>query len=310
MYKKLILLHQFSVPVPIVKILKDGSQPDSPVRFRRDESRTFEASFSLAKNLNHDDEISFNWTIIKASFPPLRISDEEELFLPDTRELIVGRNRLKLGLKLVVFEVQIAGISLFSRDFIFLKVEESAIVAKIAGGTAVVRSIQKPLVLDGTPSYDPEDEQRTRPFIYLWSCLQEQHNARDLNISDGNIIDLINGSLRNALAGSTNSTSRLSRQTSDSNILNLANVSLNETRNESSRLLSKLTNFTGRSLSQLPDTVFKPHPLHGKVFLDTTKLVSNNTYYVVLKVRKDVRTAEYMQSLHIREWELIDIEIR
>ena len=288
-----------------MKILNDESQPDRPRRFRRDESRIFEASFSLEKNLR--GEIYFYWTISNASFPLLNISENEKMFHHNMRELNVGRKLLQPGLKLVVFELQIAGISLVSRDFLFLEVEESALVAKIAGGTKVERSIRKLVILDGTPSYDPEDEEGKRPFIFSWFCLQEQDKASHLNISDRNISEVINGSFRDALANTTNSTSRTFEGTFDSDILNLDKSPLNETRDEPSRLL---TDLTSKRLLLLPSTVFKSHPRHGQVILDTTKLISNNTYYVLLKVRKDVRIADYVQTLHIRDEELIDIEIR
>lgn len=249
-------------------------------------------------------QISFNWTVSSLSFPPLNISENEKIFRHNTRELNVGRHLLQLGLKLVVFELQIAGMSLASRDFAFLKVEESALVAKIAGGTELERSIRKPVILDGTQSYDPEDEGRKRPLIYSWFCFQEQDIASDLNISR-----LINGSVREVLANSTDSITRLSRETSDSESLSLARGSLNETSDESPKFFTKLTNVTGKRLFQLPNTLFNFHPRYGHVILDTTKLISNNTYYVLLKVRKDIRIADYMQSLYIRDEELVDIEI-
>ncbi|XP_078352373.1 polycystin family receptor for egg jelly-like [Oculina patagonica] len=296
-------LYGCQVTVPEVKILNGESQPDSPKRFRRDETRTFEASFSLEKSLR--EQISFNWTISSLSFPPLNISENEKMFVHNTRELNVGRHLLQVGLYLVVFELQIAGMSLASRDFAFLKITESALVAKIAGGTAVERSIRKPVILDGTQSYDPEDEGKKGPLIYSWYCFQEQDIAPDLNISR-----LINGSVREVLANSSSSISRLSRETSDSGFLNLARSSLNETSDESSWLLSKLTNVTGKRLLQLPNTVFKFYPRPGHVILDTTKLISNNTYFVLLKVHKGVRIAEYTQSIHFRDEELVNIEIR
>lgn len=278
--------------VPEVSILNAGLQPDRPTRFRRDESRTFEASFFLEKE--ETGKISFSWTVSNLSLPALNISENAELFVHNTRELNVGRRVLQLGLKLVVFELRIAGKSMASRDFAFLRVEESALVATIAGGTAVQRSIRKPIILDGTPSYDPEDEGGTRALNYTWFCFQDQENASDFSIPDGNISQRLNSLISHVLNNS------------------LLNHVLNKTlpSNEQPEILSKVSNLIGKSLFQLPNSVFKDHQEHGRVILNTTKLISNNTYYVLLTVRKHERIAHYVQTLHIRDEEMLDIEIR
>ena len=266
-----------------MNILNAGLQPDRPRRFRRDESRTFQASFFLTKN--ETVNISFSWTVSKLSFRQLNYSQNGELFVHNTRELNVGRRVLQVGLKLVVFELRIAGKSMAFRDFAFLQVEESALVATIAGGTVVQRSIRNPIVLDGTPSFDPEDEEGSRAINFTWFCFQAQENASDFSISDGNISQRVK-SLHN-------------------HVLNKTLPSI-----EDPELLSKVTNLTGKSLIQLPSTVFKEYPEHGRVILNTTQLINNNTYYVLLTVRKDERIARYMQTLHIRDEDLLDIEIR
>lgn len=263
-----------------MNILNAGLQPDRPKIFRRDESRTFQASFSLAKD--ETGKISFRWTVSKLTFQPPNTSENGELFVENTRELNVGRRSLQVGLKLVVFELRIVGKSMAFRDFAFLRVEESALVATIAGGTAVQRSIRKPIVLDGTPSYDPEDEKASGALNFTWSCFQAQENDSDFSVSDGNISQ------------------------------SLLNHVLNETLSSNAKpeILSKVTNVTGKSLIQLPNSVFKDFPEHGRVILTTTQLINNNTYYVLLTVSKNERTAYYLQTLHIRDEDMLDIEIR
>jgi len=275
------LLDKYAVPE--VNILNAGLQPDRPKRFRRDESRTFEASFSLAKD--ETGKISFSWTVSNLSFQPPNNSENGELFAHNTRELNIGRRFLQVGLKLVVFELRIAGKSMAFRDFAFLQVEESALVATIAGGTEVQRSIRKPIVLDGTPSHDPEDEKASRALNFTWFCFQAQENASDFSISDGNISQRVK-SLLNHLLNKTLSS------------------------NEEPEILSKAINLTGKNLIQLPNSVFKDYPEHGQVILNTTQLINNNTYYVLLTVHKNKRIAHYMQTLHIRDEDLLDIEIR
>lgn len=269
--------------VPEVNILNAGLQPDRPKIFRRDESRTFQASFSLAKN--ETGEISFSWTVSDLSFQPPNTSETGELFVQNTRELNVGRRFLQVGMKLVVFELRIAGKSMAFRDFAFLRVEESALVATIAGGTAVQRSIRKPIVLDGTPSYDPEDVKASGALNFTWSCFQAQESASDFSISDGNISQTFTGLLNHVLNKTLSS-------------------------NNKPDILSKVTNLTGKSLFELPSSLFKDYTEHGQVILNTTQLIINNTYYVLLTVRKDERIAHYMQTLHIRDEDMLDIEIR
>lgn len=171
------------------------------------------------------------------------------------------------------------------RDFAFLQVKESALVATIAGGTAVQRSIHKPIVLDGTPSYDPEDGEGSSAVNFTWACFQAQENAPDFSTSHGNISE---------------------------GVKSLLNLVLNKTlpSNEKPDLLPKVTNLTGKSLIQLPSSVFRDYPDNGRVILNTTQLINNNTYYVLLTVRKNERIARYMQTLHVRDEDLLDIEIR
>lgn len=287
--------------VPEVNILNTGSQPDRPTRFRRDETRTFEASFSTRNRIT--GHISFTWAVNDLSFPPLNVSEKANLFLHNTLELNVERKGLQAGLKLVMFELRIAEQPMASRDFAFLQVDQSALVTLIAGGTVVDRSINKPIILDGTPSYDPEDEGRTRPLSFWWSCFLAQVNASDFNNPVANI------SVTDGPNNSTNSTTRLS---AESGTQKLGNFSLHEISEESSlEILSKLTNVTRRNLVQLPNGVFTTdYPHNGKVTLDTTKLISNNKYYVLLTVHKGDRIAYSVQTLHIRDEELVDIEIR
>jgi len=229
--------------------------------------------------------ISFSWTVSKLSFRPPNNSEDGELFVRNTRELNVGRRLLQIGLKLVVFELRIDGKSMAFRDFAFLQVKESALVATIAGGTAVQRSIHKPIVLDGTPSYDPEDGEGSSAVNFTWACFQAKENAPDLSTSDGNISE---------------------------GVKSLLNHVLNKTlpSNEKPDLLPKVTNLTGKSLIQLPSSVFSYYPEHGRVILNTTQLINNNTYFVLLTVRKNERIARYMQTLHVRDEDLLDIEIR
>jgi len=266
-----------------VKILNAGLQPDRPKRFRRDESRTFQASFILAED--ETGNISFSWMVSNFSFQPPNNSENGELLAHNTRELNIGRRFLPVGLKLVVFELRIEGKSMAFRDFAFLQVKESALVATIAGGTAVQRSIRKPIVLDGTPSLDPEDEKASSVLNFTWSCFRAQENVSDFNISDGNISQRFK-SLLNSVLNKTLSS------------------------NEKPEILSKVTNLTGKSLIQLPNSVFKDYPEHGRVMLNTTQLIINNTYYVLLTVRRNERIAHYMQTLDIRDEDMLDIEIR
>ena len=171
------------------------------------------------------------------------------------------------------------------RDFAFLRVEESALVARIAGGTEVQRSIRKPIVLDGTPSYDPEEEKASRALNFTWSCFQAQENASDFSILNGNISQRFKSLLNHVLNKTLSS-------------------------NEEPEILSKVTNFTGKSLTQLPNSMFNVYPEHGRMILNTPQLINNNTYYVLLTVRKNDRIAHYMQTLHIRDEDMLDIEIR
>ena len=63
------------------------------------------------------------------------------------------------------------------------------------------------------------------------------------------------------------------------------------------------------TLFQLPDDVFLQGDEEGKVTLDTKRLVSNQAYYVVLTVTKDIRVANGIQIVHVGDKDVLDIRI-
>lgn len=62
-------------------------------------------------------------------------------------------------------------------------------------------------------------------------------------------------------------------------------------------------------LFQLPNDLFLPLLETGKVILDTGKLISNQTYHVLLTVSKDHRKESAIQTIHVHDKELVDIRI-
>ena len=195
------------------------------------------------------------------------------MIIYDSLELNVERKMLTPGLKLVVFELQVARNALIARDFAFLKVEDSALVASIAGGSEVLRSLNKPIILDATSSYDPETGQGILSGMqFHWSCLVgSMYNVSPINFT------------RTNLSGAINNTSNIFDA--------LVYSSVNQT------------------FFQMPDNIFL-HSESGKVTLDTGTLTSNNTYYVLLTIRKDKRTASAMQIVRIQNGLLLNVRIR
>ena len=165
-----------------------------------------------------------------------------------------------------------AGVNLGARDFAFIEVEKSALVASIAGGSEVIRSIKEPISVDASSSYDPETEAGTSlGMTFNWSCfIITQNNVSGIYTPISNINFSGSGSAFNTLIDSA----------------------ANET------------------LFKLQDEVFLYRVERGKVALDTRKLISNQTYYVLLTVSKDNRTANAVQTLHIRNGEIVEIRIR
>ena len=251
-------------------LIHDGNtQPGSPIKFRRDQTRTFFASFNWDNTAS--EQASFYWKVNQFVLSPFSISDEPELLIQDTLELNIGPNLLSTGLKMVTFELQVAGSELASRDFAFIEVEKSALVASIAGGTEVIRSIKKPISVDASSSYDPETEAGTSlGMTFNWSCfIITQNNVSGIYTPISNINFSGSGSTFNTLIDSA----------------------------------------ANGTLFKLQDDVFLHSIERRKVTLDTRKLISNQTYYVLLTVRKDIRIASAIQVVHIRDGELQDIRI-
>ena len=245
------------------------TQPDSPIKLRRDQRRQLVASLNLG-SINSGQAL-FYWKVEKLTLSPFNLSDTPELLVQDTRELSIVPKLLSTGLKLVVFELQVTGIELAARDFAFLLVEKSALVTSIAGGSEVYRSNSKPILLDSSFSYDPENEDRNSfGMTFNWSCFRTaSKNVSGLNKSATSMLFKNSGNVLDTL----------------------------------------LDSVAKGTLFQLPDDIFLPLSENGKAILDTGKLISNETYHVLLTVRKDHRKESAMQIVHISDGKLLDIRI-
>jgi len=287
-----------------VNILNGGAQPDNPTVFRRDETRTLMADFP-SETYGAGQTTSFSWTIKKTELSPFSISQEGSQVVYDTLELNIGRKMLSTGFKVVVFELRIAGESLSSRDFAFLQVKESALVASIAGGTEVARSITKPIILDGTASYDPENGAGILYGIsFYWSSFFMLKNASDANRTNTESLDA-------DMASDLDITPYINHSIAEY-ISDLAKNNSVETIAEySSNIPEAVANSTDKKFLRIPDSAFESHPEAGKVILNISKLVTNNkVYYVLLIVRKKNRTASFVQTIHVYDNQLIDIRLR
>ena len=248
-----------------------NTQPSSPMKFRRDQTRRLFASLKTENFLAQ--QVSFSWKISQLSLSPLNISDQPELLVPDTLELNLRPDLLSTGLKLVTFELrQKSGSELTARDFAFIEVLNSALKVSIAGGTEVFRSIDKPILLDASASYDTSlSAFSSSGMKYDWSCL---------------IITTQSNVSRNYTPGSN-----VTFRGSDGIYETFVGASSN------------------RTLFQLPEDVFLQGNEKAIVTLDTKRLISNQAYYVVLTVTKDIRVASGIQIVHVRDEDILDIRI-
>ena len=253
-----------------VLIHDTDTQPSNPMKFRQDQTRTLFASLKTENFLAQ--QASFSWKISQLSLSPFNISDQLELLVPDTLELNLRPNLLSTGLKLVTFELRgISGSELTARDFAFIEVLNSALEVSIAGGTEVFRSIHKPTLLDASASYDTSPSAGSSlEMNYDWSCL---------------II----------------TQSDVSR-----NYTPVSDVTFRGSDGISDTLVDAAANGT---LFQLPDDVFLQGKHEAIVTLDTKRLVSNQAYYVVLTVTKDIRVANGIQIVHVGDKDVLDIRI-
>ena len=240
------------------------------MKFRRDQTRRLFASLKTENFLAH--QASFSWKISQLSLSPFNISDQPELLVPDTLELNLGPNLLSTGLKLVTFELRRnSGSELTARDFAFIEVLNSALKVSIAGGTEVFRSIDKPILLDASASYDTSPSAGSSSGMnYDWSCLIiTQSNVSRNYTPVSNVTFRGSGSICDTFVGAS----------------------------------------TNGNLFQLPDDVFLPGDEKAIVTLDTKRLISNQAYYVVLTVTKDIRVASGIQIVHVRDEDVFDIRI-
>ena len=305
--------------IPEVRITNAGPQPDEAMKFRRDETRQFEAWF------DPDDQetrkVTFSWSIFNITYPPLNISANNHSLAPNNLELHIRRRMLTTGLKLVIFELIIEGGELASRDFAFLDVHESALVASITGGSEVARSIKKPVTVDGSRSFDPEYEVETHAMTFSWFVLEPidngymsgRINGSDTNSSFTKQLETLNRTSAMASNESLQKASLTTLKNSVNNSKLLSNIS-NTLANRSSQTFSKALEYFETHIGHMPVVLrtgaFKIHATYGKIILNNTQLITNTTYYIILTVQSDRRIAHTVQTLHLRDEEMVEIGIR
>ena len=305
--------------IPEVRITNAGPQPDEAMKFRRDETRQFEAWF------DPDDQetrkVTFSWSIFNITYPPLNISANNHSLAPNNLELHIRRRMLTTGLKLVIFELIIEGGELASRDFAFLDVHESALVASITGGSEVARSIKKPVTVDGSRSFDPEYEVETHAMTFSWFVLEPidngymsgRINGSDTNSSFTKQLETLN---RTSAMASNESLQKGSITTLKNSVNNskLLSIISNTLANRSSQTFSKALEYFETHIGHMPVVLrtgtFKKHATYGKIILNNTQLITNTTYYIILAVQSDRRIAHTVQTLHLRNEEMVEIGIR
>lgn len=305
--------------IPEVRITNAGPQPDEAMKFRRDETRQFEAWF------DPDDQetrkVTFSWSIFNITYPPLNISVNNHSLAPNNLELHIRRRMLTTGLKLVIFELIIEGGDLASRDFAFLDVHESALVASITGGSEVARSIKKPVTVDGSRSFDPEYEAETHAMTFSWFVMEPidngymsgRINGSNTNSSFTKQLETLNKTSAMASNESLQKASLTTLKNSVNNSKLLSNIS-NTLANRSSQTFSKALEYFETHIGHMPVVLrtgaFKKHATYGKIILNNTQLITNTTYYIILAVQSDRRIAHTVQTLHLRNEEMVEIGIR
>ena len=305
--------------IPEVRITNAGPQPDEAMKFRRDETRQFEAWF------DPDDQetrkVTFSWSIFNITYPPLNISANNHSLAPNNLELHIRRRMLTTGLKLVIFELIIEGGDLASRDFAFLDVHESALVASITGGSEVARSIKKPVTVDGSRSFDPEYEVETHAMTFSWFVMEPIDNGymsgrisgSDTNSSFTKQLETLNRTSAMASNESLQKASLTTLKNSVNNSKLLSNIS-NTLANRSSQTFSKALEYFETHIGHMPVVLrtgaSKIHATYGKIILNNTQLITNTTYYIILTVQSDRRIAHTVQTLHLRDEEMVEIGIR
>ena len=266
-----------SIDLVEVFIHDKNTQPTTPMKFRRDQTRMLVASLDIKNKEFLPGKASFYWKISEVFLPPFRTSvhnrtelivngalelndTRTELIVNDTLELNISPKLLSTGLKLVTFELQgVNESSLTARDFTFIEVEKASLVVTIAGGTEIIRSKQRPISLDASSSYDSDSNSGTLQGMNLdWSC----YAVSDVTIRGSNSIF----------------------QTPVAAVV--------------------------ETFFQLPNDDVVLKRIEGpKVSLDASKITNNQTYYVVLTVTKDNRTASAMQIVHVHNEDLLEIRI-
>ncbi|XP_078344032.1 polycystin family receptor for egg jelly-like [Oculina patagonica] len=114
-----------------------------------------------------DCELSFATTF---TWDVYRLYSDKALSRNGSSELLIPRGRLPVGNYLVRLTVVMAGTEVFGVGEGYIRVVNSPIFARIAGGTKVERGFNKTLVFDASLSRDPDALNPLANLSFTWIC--------------------------------------------------------------------------------------------------------------------------------------------
>ena len=110
----------------------------------------------------------------------------QETFNTPSTELKLPKNTLKYNLNKITFKVDMPSNGLFFHTEGFIYILKSPLVAGIVGGRRVTRSHGTVIILNGTPSRDPDQGPGfDSPLQFTWLCKGEYDSfPHFINVSD------------------------------------------------------------------------------------------------------------------------------
>ena len=246
------------------------------MKFRRDQTRMLVASLNIKNKTFPPKKVSFCWKISKLFLPPFRTSvhNRTEVILNDTLDMNDTRTELIVNDTLELnISPKLLSTGLKLVTFELQGVNESSLTARDFAFIEVEKAPLVVTIAGGTEII----RSKQRPIAL------DASSSYDSDSSD------------ETFRGVTFEWSCYRDVTSPG----------------SYNIVNKLVAAVGvGTLFKLPDNEVFPEGIEGpKVSLDAKNFTNNQTYYVVLTVTKDNRTASATQIVHVHNKDLLEIRI-
>lgn len=155
---------------PFVQIPDAGKSYHNPTKYHRADYITIKSRCIIDCLASRTS--AFHWDLTKISDGADNGTIVNDLFDYSLSVLIIPQRTLPYGKFMLRLNVSMVGLPLVHRAAVsYIEIVPSPLVAEIIGGNAWIQSVHREIILDASPSHDPDQgEDEKQDLEYLWYC--------------------------------------------------------------------------------------------------------------------------------------------